>query len=581
MNRRWLVNRTNPEYISYISKAASISPVLAQILTNRGIKTLSDINDFLYPGSTGLSDPFELPDIKPAIERIKSALSKNERVLVHGDYDADGLTATAIMTHALKTIGIDVHYFIPNRISHGYGFNIPSVDVAKKLGVKLIITVDCGITSFDAAAYAKKEGIDVIITDHHEPMKSEECGVRSAESDETEDFIIPEAIAVINPKLKTQDSKLSNLSGAGIAFKVVQALALEKDLPITSDDILSLLDLAALGTVADVVTLTGENRIILKDGLRNIHNGYRPGIRALKESAGINGKDIKSRLLSFTLIPRINATGRISDAGDVVRLFLSDSYEEALTIAEKLDKTNTERQRIEEEVYQQALSQLSTKGYDSSIVLYDKGWHVGVIGIVASRIAEECYRPTFIFTVDGDTAKGSARSIPAFDIHNGLSACRDILLSFGGHKQAAGIKLLAADLPSFEKKINSIVKESLNEEDFIPCIEIDSETSLKEISHDLANELSKLEPLGCGNPEPILGARKLDIVNQRIVGNNHLKMRLRQNSMSIDTIGFGMGSIFEHIDPSALIDAAFNPTINEWNNSRYLQLNLKAIRPSK
>jgi single-stranded-DNA-specific exonuclease len=571
MNRRWLINRTNPEYIRYLSKAASISPVLAQVFINRGIKTPSEIHEFLHPGLTGLSDPFELPHMNAAVERIKSARRRGERVLVHGDYDTDGLTATAIMVHSLRAMGMDVHYFVPNRMTHGYGFNPPSVEVARRLGAKLVVTVDCGITAFDAAASAKRHGMDVIITDHHEPAR------KSAVKDE---FLLPDAVAVVNPKLNTRNSKLWTLSGAGVAFKIVQALAMDDALPLSADDSLPLLDLAALGTLADVVPLTGENRIILKEGLRYISGAYRPGIRSLLEVSGLREKEIRAVLLSFTIVPRINASGRIGDAGDVVTLFLSGSSEETLSIAERLDTTNSERQRIEEGAYQEALSQLNEKGYDSAIVLCGKGWHAGVVGIVASRIADEFHRPTFVFTQEGDIAKGSARSIPPFDIYTGLSSCSDLLLSFGGHKQAAGLKLKESDLPLFEKRINTLVRDALKREDFVPTVEIDTEVILPEVNAGLVNEMSVLEPLGFGNPEPVLGARRLNVMNLRVVGKNHLKMKLRQRSQSIEAIGFDMGKFLEHLNSSPSLDAAFTPTINEWNGNKYLQLNLKACRPS-
>ncbi|MBS1234668.1 MAG: recJ, partial [Nitrospirae bacterium] len=310
---------------------------------------MADINDFLYPGMTGLSDPFALPSMKTAVERVKTALHRRERILIHGDYDTDGLTATAIMLQALRTIGLDVSYFIPNRILHGYGFHPPAVDRAQKLGVKLIITVDCGITSFAAVSYAKKAGIDVIITDHHEPLKVEGQGAGGRGGEELlhHPFKVPDAIAVVNPKLETHNSNLSHLSGAGVAFKFAEALASEEGLPYSRADVLPLLDLAALGTLADVVPLTGENRVILKEGLRLIHAGSRPGIRALKEVSGLNGKETKAGRLSFTLVPRMNAAGRIADAQDVVKLLLSASDEESLRLSSWLDSLNSGRQQIE------------------------------------------------------------------------------------------------------------------------------------------------------------------------------------------------------------------------------------------
>ena len=279
------------------------------------------------------------------------------------------------------------------------------------------------------------------------------------------------------------------------------------------------------------------------------------------------------------MVPRINAAGRIGDAVDVIRLFLSDSAEETSSIADGLDRMNAERQRIEEEVYEEALSQLNAKGYDAAIVLYGKGWHTGVVGIVASRLAEEFCRPAFVFTVTDDVAKGSVRSVPGFDLCKGLSECRDILIEFGGHKQAAGVRLYVSNLPAFQERINGIVRDFLEREDFIPTIAIDAEVALSEVNAGLIRELSSLEPFGYGNPEPLLGARRLDILHPRIVGNNHVKMKLKQKFSSLDAIGFAMGSVFESLS-STSVDAVFTPTINEWNGSKYLQLNLKAVRAS-
>ncbi|HXX57817.1 MAG TPA: single-stranded-DNA-specific exonuclease RecJ [Thermodesulfovibrionales bacterium] len=577
MKRRWFITKTNPEYVRYLSLAASISPLLAQILINRGVKTADDINTFLNPGITGLSDPFELPGMRVAVDRIKAASRLRERVLIHGDYDTDGLTSAAIMIYALKTIGMDVHCFIPNRMVHGYGFNAPSVDVAKKLGVKLIITVDCGITSIDAATRAKSEGIDVIITDHHEPVrKTQACGLRAELHDE---FLLPDAVAIVNPKLTAPRKPFADLSGAGVAFKIVQAMAIDPDLSLGPEASLSLLDLAALGTIADVVPLVGENRVIIKEGLRCIGSAYRPGIRALMEVSGLGKKEMKAGLLSFTMVPRINAAGRIGDAGDVISLFLSGSDEETLSIAGRLDRINTERQRIEEGVYQEALSQLQAEGHDAAIVLQNEGWHTGVIGIVASRLAEEFYRPAFIFTVDDTVAKGSIRSIPGFDVYDGLSQCGDLLIAFGGHKQAAGVKLSVSNLPAFRERMNRIVTDFLKREDITPTLEIDAEVALSEVNAGLVRELSLLEPLGYGNPEPLFGSRRLGVLNPRVVGNNHIKMKLGQKSSSLDAIGFDMGKSFESLCAKT-VDVVFTPMINEWNGGRYLQLHLKAFRAS-
>jgi single-stranded-DNA-specific exonuclease len=598
MNRRWLVNKTNPEYITYLSKTASVSPVLAQILINRGIKTHGEISSFLNPHISQLSDPFDIQGMRIAVDRIMAAQKRGERVLVHGDYDVDGLSATAIILKALKMLGIDSQYFIPNRMEHGYGFNLSSVKKAKQIGATLIITVDCGITSSGTVALCKKEDIDVIITDHHEPIRSQKSEVRSQNEnppsppfgkggmggflDEkygktNKDFLLPDALAIINPKLSTLDSRLSTLSGAGVAFKLAQAIAIQD----SRFKIQDFLDLAALGTMADVVPLTGENRLIVKEGLKLIENGTRPGLNALKKVSGIEERILKPGLLMFTIIPRINAAGRISDSDNVVRLLLTDSEDEATDISLWLDKHNSERQKIEGEVYQEAICKLNTKDIGPAIVLASEGWHIGVIGIVASRIAETFYRPTFVISIEGEIARGSARSIPSFDIYRALTGCREFLTRFGGHKQAAGLELKVDDILSFEKCINRIADETLTEKDFIPSIEIDADVDFSDINFNLTTEIRMLEPFGFGNPEPLLGSKRLEVLSPRIVGNNHLRMKLRQRNQSIDAIGFDMAMFFSRLEGSTTVDAAFTPFINEWEGGTYLQLNLKAFRPSR
>jgi single-stranded-DNA-specific exonuclease len=581
MHRRWLLQKTNPEFVHYLSRAASISPLLARILINRGVKTAEAARDFLYPGISGLSDPYELPGMRAAVARIASAVVRGDNVLVHGDYDTDGLTAAAIMVSALRKIGLDVHYFVPHRMVHGYGFNPGSVEAAGKLGVRLIVTVDCGIVSFEAAARAKREGIDLIITDHHEPLRKRIAPVGDEEpiADGVGELVLPDAIAVVNPKLSIGDSKLRNLSGAGIAFKVAQALGMHEGLRFTDEDYLSLLDLAALGTIADVVPLTGENRVIIGEGMKHIQSGRRPAINALKDVCGLRGRELRAGLLSFTMVPRINAAGRLGDSEDVVRLLLSESEEEAVELSTWLDGLNAKRQRIEEGVYQEALSMLDPSLTDSVIILAGEGWHQGVVGVVASRIAELFYRPAVVFSVDNGVAKGSARSIPAFDICRAFSDCSDLLLDFGGHKQAAGVRIAFSNLGSFRERMRAIF-DSSKERAVKPEIKVDADVLLSDIKFDLVRELSLLEPVGEGNPEPLLGARMLEVVSPRIVGNNHIKMRLCQKSCQIEAIGFAMGNLLGRMDSASAVDVVFTPAINEWRGTRRLQLIIKAFRPS-
>lgn len=572
---KWLVNRTNPEYIDYISRAASVSPIMAQVLINRGLKSSEEIYSFLNPSLSNLTDPFELQDLKTAIQRINEAKKNSQRVLICGDYDADGITATAIMTEGLKKFGIDTHYFIPHRITHGYGFGISGVEKAKEIGAGLIITVDCGITSFEAVEAANSCGIDVIITDHHEPTR--QSGVRGQGLGVSNEFLLPGALAIINPKIQYSNTLTpqSILSGAGITLKLIHGL-FENNI----DEIYELLDLAAIGTAADVVPLLGDNRVILKEGLKLIQSGNRTGIRALKKIA-IKSDFFKTSFLYYILNPRINAAGRIADANDVVRLLTSKSEAETESLAKWIHDLNLQRQEIEETVYQEAIQKVeSMTAMQSAIVVASEGWHPGVVGIVASRIAEKYLRPTFVFSILNGIAKGSGRSIPSFDIHSGLLECNDMLLRFGGHKQAAGLSLLSSDIERFRNKISEIAMRSIAEDELLPVLNIDATVSLSNINIELIDELSRLEPFGHCNKEPLFGAKGLEVRQPRIAGNNHLKMTLQQNGRSINCIGFDLGGLLETAKDSSVIDAAFLPMINEWDGGRYLQLNLKALRPA-
>lgn len=578
--KRWLVSRTNQDYVSYVSKVASVSHALAQVLISRGLSTPADIESFLDPSIERFSDPFCLPGMRAAVDRIHKAKQCSELVLVHGDYDADGVTATAIIIEVLGQLGIKSTYFIPDRVAHGYGFTSSGLKAAKDIGASLIITVDCGISSIDTVKEASSLGIDVIITDHHEPVKMPM--IQSAANDPSvsdvmlspeNKFILPEALAIINPKVT--DSPLSILSGAGIAFKIAQALFSED--PARWQD---LADLAAIGTAADVVPLVGDNRIIVKKGLQLIKEGRRTGIQAIKNAAGGRSEFMRSSFLSFVIIPRINAAGRISSAADVVKLLTTKDESEAATLAIWLNELNSKRQQIEEQVYTEALSMMDGRQNKGVIVLASEKWHPGVVGIVASRLTEKFNAPSFVLSIMNGSAKGSGRSIPGFDLHHSLSMCSSMLTRFGGHKMAAGVSLESDYIDSFRMMMSEIALNALKEEDFIPQINIDAAVSLNDISVSLVDELSRLEPFGYGNEEPFFGAKALDVVQARIVGSNHLKLYLKQNGRSMDSIGFDMGEMLGCVESAKSIDAVFVPAINEWNGGRYLQLNIKAIRPA-
>jgi len=563
MDRNWQVSRTNPDFLKHLSADASISNVLAQIFINRGIKETAEINRFLFPKLEDLHDPFLMPDMKKAVERLGGAITKKETVLVHGDYDADGITSTALLVSVLRRAGVNTVYHIPDRIKEGYGFSPKAIEKATACGASLIITADCGITAVEEVAAAASMGIDVIVTDHHVPPDE-----------------LPFAVAVIDPHRKDSAYPYKYLAGVGVVFKFIQALAQASVLNITADELAGFLDLVAIGTIADSVPLTGENRVLAKFGLQVINQrDCRPGISSLKRVSGVKD-EFSSRKLAFTVIPRINAAGRLDDAGKVVELFMTDDVDAAAATAEFLNEQNRNRQKIEAGVLKSALEMIDEENPGSAIVLSSADWHPGVIGIVASRIVERFFRPVFLFTEIGSDAKGSARSIPSFHLYNAIAECADLFIGFGGHSQAAGIKLPAVNLGAFREKINIIAKKSIKEDDMKPVLEIDAALNFEDINTKLIQEIKLLEPFGQDNPEPLLGAKSARVLNHRIVGNNHLKMLLKQNNVHLDTIGFTLGKELERCGDNPSVDIAFVPSINEWNGNSILQLNLKAIRPS-
>ena len=572
-NCKWLLSRTNREYVDYVSKLTGFSIPLAQTIINRGIKTAGQLDSFLNPRLTMLADPFDLPGMAKAVRRIADAVQSGERIFIHGDYDADGVTATAIVMDALKKLGSEPRYHIPAR-AFGYGLGSEGIKKAKESKASLIITVDCGITSFEAVSAANSIGIDVIVTDHHEPVRD------TTSANPAGRFVLPDAFTVVNPKLEQGTWPSADLSGAGVAFKLAQAL-----LGNSLDNVLELIDLAALGTAADVVPVVGDNRIILKEGLKLIQSGVRPGIKALKEVAGIKPGSMRATALHFMLIPRINAAGRIADANDVVKLLLTNSDDEAMRLAEWLNGLNVRRQEIGESVFSEAMDMLHASGSGpegtGAIVVCKEGWHRGVLGIVAAKMTEAFYRPSFILSVEAGVARGSARSIPSFDIYHGLSRCNELLRTFGGHKQAAGLSLSSGDIDSFRDMISRLVLETVAEDDLVPVLRIDAPLKLSDVTADFVREITCLEPFGYGNEEPVFGAKKLEIVQSRIVGNNHLKMYLKQNGKGIDSIGFDLGGMLDEVGPGAMVDAAFVPMMNEWDGCRNLQLNLKSVRESE
>ncbi|MBF0472173.1 MAG: single-stranded-DNA-specific exonuclease RecJ [Nitrospirae bacterium] len=569
MQKKWLLNKTNKDFLDYMSRETNVSSITAQVLINRDIKTPDAAFAFFDSGINSLSDPFELAGIEKAVLRIQKAIRNREKILIHGDYDCDGITATVIMYEIIKNLGGGdiVEYFIPSRFDTGYGFHQSAVTIAHQKGITLIITVDCGITAYDAVNRARELNIDIIITDHHEPNRDENNNLYTPK--------LPDAYCIINPKINLNGSNNSPLSGAGVALML--GLALNSG---NLEKIEDLIEIAMLGTIADVVPLTFDNRIIVKEGLKRISKSQRPGIIELIEISSLNSPNFKTDMFSFTIIPRINAAGRMGDANSVVKLLTTNSHDEAKRLAIWLNDLNIERQKIESEVLESAISQLKTISIGKAIIIADEDWHEGVLGIVASKMVDRYDMPAFVLNIKDGIAKGSARSIPNFDILKCLKHCSNHLIQYGGHKQAAGLKLEAIHIKAFTDCVNEYIVNISKESDLITTLNIDYNVTLKEINHELMSEFSRLEPFGYSNPEPLLGAKGLVPSNLRVVGRNHLKMRLAHNGSVIDTIGFDLGESISWINSVKSIDAVFTPTINEWNGNRTVQLNIKDLRPS-
>lgn len=566
LNRKiWRIHKANEDTIQQLAMELNIHPVIAQILVNRGITDTFSAKTFLSTKLGDLTDPHKIPGVDKAVKLIATKVENQEKILIYGDYDVDGITSTALMVEALANIGALVDYYIPDRIEEGYGLNQDAITEAYQKDYSLIITVDCGITAVDEIRFAKTKGIDMIITDHHEPPE-----------------LLPEAEAIINPKLWKESEPWFNLAGVGVAFKLVQGLLIHYG---REEHLIKYIDLAVLGTIADVVSLKGENRVIVKNGLPLLTNSNRIGLQALINVSGLGGKQINSGHIGFMLAPRLNAAGRIGDPKWGVELLLTSDTEKAKELAKQLDQENINRQNIEAEIAEEAV-QLVERNFDFTkqrvIVLAGENWHPGVIGIVASRLMEKFYRPAIVISLDGEIGKGSARSISGFHLFEALEACGETLLKFGGHAMAAGLTVTKENIEIFTKKINDYAFKIMKDVDLFPKVNIDCELDLSLLNEDLVKSLELLSPFGPENPSPLLCCRKNIVLDSRGVGNggNHLKLKVKKASYTYDGIGFNMGGLHEVAATSEEIDLAFVPEFNEWNGRVSLQLNLKDVKDS-
>lgn len=560
---RWLlVPRPDPAVVQRLAAALGLPTPLAALLVQRGQAAEPDARRFLRPSLSDLSDPSALAGMAAAVEAITATVRAGGTILVHGDYDVDGQCATALLTRALRAAGADVVGFVPHRLRDGYDFGPAGLAVAERLGASLVVTCDCGITAVETVAAARAAGIGVVVTDHHLPGP-----------------VLPPALAVVDPQRADDSSGTRALCGTGIAFKLVQALVPALGLPANLP--FHLLDLVALATVADVVPLVGENRILVRHGLRLMAETRWPGLRALIEAAGLDTRELRAGHMGYIIGPRLNAAGRIGDAADGLRLLLTDDPAEATALAQRLEGLNVERQGLDHRMLDEALAQVEQAGdpdRDAGFVLSSEGWHPGVVGIVASRVVERYGRPAFLIAFDGDVGKGSGRSISRFDLHAALTACGDLLERYGGHQMAAGLTIRRPRLEEFRRRFAQIARETLGPDDLGPEQRVDLEIGLDEATRELERMSRYLEPCGAGNASPVFGVRGVGFTARARVGNGHLKGTLDDGTSRIAAIGFQWAERVPWLgdDP---VDAAFRLELNEWNGHVSLQARLCALTP--
>jgi single-stranded-DNA-specific exonuclease len=565
MQKRWKLLDADEATVASLNQALKINPVLCKILVQRGFDTFEKAKDFFRPQLNHLHDPWMMKDMRKAVNRILSAIESKEKILVYGDYDVDGTTAVASMYQFLKGIYDNVEFYIPHRYKEGYGISKIGIDYAKENGHTLIISLDCGIKSVDLIAYASSLDIDFIVCDHHMP-------------DET----LPKAVAILNPKQKDCDYPYKELCGCGVGFKLMTALAQELNLP--QDSYLCYLDLLATAIAADIVPMTGENRVMAYYGLKMVNESPCSGIKALMNLAKVE-KQMYITNLVFIIAPRVNAAGRMDDARKAVQLFIEKDCDKAEALAKMLHDDNLERRIADTSITEEALALIEGDELminRNSTVVYQEHWHKGVVGIVASRLIETYYRPTIVLTRSGEIAAGSARSVAGFNLYEAIHACKEHLLGYGGHFAAAGMTLLPENIEAFTHKFEQVVKETITPELLIPEIIIDAEVSFKDLSFSFYNIIHQMEPYGPENMRPTFVVRNVfDTGWSKVIKEQHLKFSLREGNFTYSGIGFNMANKYEILASKKPVDVVFTLDENEWNGEKHLQLRVCDLRLSE
>ena len=564
MQKRWKILSADKQKSNLLQSALKISPIICDILVERGIVTFEESKKYFRPELKDLHDPWLMKDMDKAVERIIRAVNNNEKILVFGDYDVDGTTSVASMHSFLKKVHADLDFYIPHRYREGYGVSKAGIDFANENGFSLIISLDCGIKSIELVKYAKDLSIDFIICDHHLP-----------------DEELPNAVAILNPKQKNCNYPYKELCGCGVGFKLISALA--PQFGLSDDDIYESLDLVATAIAADIVPMTGENRILAYYGLKKANENPNNGIKALWFLSNLK-TNLHINNLVFIIAPRVNAAGRMDDARKAVQMFIAGSYDEALQYAEMLHSDNTERKEADLSITSEALS-LITENADwhdrKSTVVFQSHWHKGVVGIVASRLIEHYYRPTIVLTQSGEYIAGSARSVPGFNLYEAVHACREHLIGYGGHFAAAGLTLEIDKIDAFRDKFEEIVSATIHPELLIPEIIIDAEINFKDIQWPFYNIIQQMEPFGPDNLRPVFVARKVwNTGYSKIVKEEHIKFSLKQNNIVLTGIAFKMSDKFHLLQMNKPIDVVFKIDENEWNGNKTLQLRVIDFRLS-
>ena len=561
MNKKWEIYQTNEEKVEELQEKYKLNRLLSILLTNREITEETEITKFLNPKRSDFYDPFGMPDMEKAVERILKAIENKEQIIIYGDYDVDGITSVTVLKSFLEERGIQVNVYIPNRLNEGYGLNKTAMEEIAKQGNKLMITVDCGITAVEEVEYAKKFGIETIITDHHEPAEE-----------------LPKAIAVVDAKRKDNKYECRNLAGVGVVFKLIQALSIK--LGLDQKEYLKYLDIVCVGTISDIVPLTDENRVIVKLGLKLVEQTKNLGLKEILQSCGYS--KINSTTISFGVAPRINACGRMGHQEEALNLLLSKEENEVKKLTQKINEYNKTRQEIEKNIYNEAIEQIEKEGNDNknTIVVFGKGWHHGVIGIVSSKITELYFKPSILLCEEDGKCKGSGRSIPGFDLHEALMECNDTIDKFGGHAMAVGININKEKIEEFKEKFEKIAKEK-EVDKIIPILNLDAEIKLDDVNKEMVDSLKELEPFGEANKMPIFAFRNLKIDSIRSLSDGkHLRLSVKDNKNIINAIGFNMGTLTDTYRIGDRVDIAGNLEINSFNGVDSIQINIKDIMKS-